>query len=57
MKNFLASLTIQAPANKLIARKCNQKISKIESFENKEYRSSKPKYKLKLLKILPLKYI
>ena len=42
IKYFLASLTNHAPANKLIAKKCNQKTSNKASFENIEYKPSKP---------------
>ena len=47
IKYFLASLTIQAPANKLIARKCSQKISSKISLANIEYKPSKPLYRSK----------
>ena len=42
IRYLLASLTIHAPVNKLIARKCNQNNNNIVSFANIEYKPSKP---------------
>jgi ABC-type microcin C transport system duplicated ATPase subunit YejF len=50
MDNFLLSLTIQDPQNKLIARKCVQKIIKKPLSINNLFKESNPKYKLKLSK-------
>ena len=43
-----ASLDTQDPKNKLIAKKCNQKINKKLSVANKVYKSLKLIYKLKM---------
>ena len=56
IKYFFASLTIHAPANKLIAKKCSQKINNKDSFANIEYKPSKPLYSSKPSKILFSKY-
>ena len=48
IENFLLSFTIQDPQNKLIARKCVQKIIKKPLSLNNSFNESKPKYKLKL---------
>ena len=48
MDNFLLSLTTQDPQNKLIARKCVQKIIKKPLSINNLFKESKLKYKLKL---------
>ena len=45
IRYFLASLTIHAPANKLIDKKCNQKINNNASLENIAYKPSRPLYK------------
>ena len=55
MKYLSASLTIQEPINKLMDKKCNQKINKNDSSENTEYKFSKPRYKSKPSKIFPFK--
>ena len=47
--NFWQSLTIQAPQNKFIDKKCIQNNIKNELFENKSEISSNPKYNLKLI--------
>ena len=52
MANFLLSFTIQDPQNKLIARKCVQKIIKKLVSLNNSLNESIPKYKLKLSKKL-----
>ena len=52
MDNFLLSLTIHDPQNKLIARKCVQKIIKKPLLLNNSFKESNPKYKLKLSKKL-----
>ena len=51
IKYLLASLIIQAPANKLIARKCSQNISNKTSLANIEYKPSNPLYNSKPSKI------
>ena len=48
IENFLLSFTIQDPQNKLIARKCVQKIIKKPLSLNNSFNESKLKYKLKL---------
>ena len=55
IKYFLASLTIQAPANKLIAKKCSQKINNKFSLAKTEYNPSKPLYNSNPSKIFPSK--
>ena len=57
MKYFLLSLTIHAPANKLIAKKCNQKIRSKASLANIEYNPFKPSYNSRPSKMLPSKKI
>ena len=52
IENFLLSFTIQDPQNKLIARKCVQKIIKKLVSLNNSLNESIPKYKLKLSKKL-----
>ena len=52
IKYFLASLTIHAPANKLIARKCNQKTNSNTSLANIVYKPSNPLYNSKPSKML-----
>ena len=47
IENFLLSLTIQEPQNKLIAIKCVQKKIKKALSLNSSLKVSKPKYKLK----------
>ena len=49
------SLAIHEPTNKLIDKKCNQKINRKSSFEYTVYKFARPKYKLKLSKINPSK--
>ena len=50
MKYFLESLTIHEPANKLIAKKCNQKINKKASLANIEYKLSNTTVQFKTTK-------
>ena len=49
MAYFIASLETQDPKKRLKDKKCNQKISKKLSVANIVYRSSKSKYRLKIL--------
>ena len=57
IRYFLLSLTSQAPVNKLIDKKCSQKINNKASFANIEYKPSSPLYNSKPSKILPSKKI
>ena len=53
----MESLAIQDPTNRLIDKKCNQKINKNASFEKTAYRSLILKYKLNPSRIFPDKNI
>ena len=55
MKYLFESLTIQAPVNKLIAKKCNQNVNNNASFENIEYKPSSPVYSSNPPKIFPFR--
>ena len=53
IKYLFPSLTIHAPANKLIDKKCNQKINNNTSLENIAYKPSKPLYRSNPSKMFP----
>ena len=53
IKYFFPSLTIQAPANKLMDKKCSQKINNKASLANIAYNPSRPLYNSKPSNILP----
>ena len=55
IKYFLPSLTIHAPTNKLIDKKCSQKINNNASLANIAYKPSKPLYNSNPSNIFPSK--
>ena len=55
IKYFFPSLTIHAPANKLIDKKCNQKINNNVSLANIAYKPSIPLYNSKPSNTFPSK--
>ena len=55
IRYFFPSLTIHAPANKLIDKKCNQKINNNASLANIAYNPSSPLYSSNPSKTFPSK--